>query len=142
FQTIFGIDPRTALHGVTLYVASVAQEDGVLLVYADLDAARLTSMAEGAQEHKSTKHGKHVIHSWLDEKKPEKDGVKPRTYAAIHGGKVVIFGQKETRVALALDVLDKTKPNLAASTQFGSFGDGGENAIIVGAARRLDLAAS
>ncbi len=142
FQTIFGIDPRTALHGVTLYGTSVAQEDGVLLFYADFDAARLTTMAEGAKEHKSTTHGKHMIHSWLDEKKPEKDGVKPRTYAAIHGGKVVIFGQKEGRIAQALDVLDKTKPNLTASTQFGSFGDGGENAVIVGAARKLDLPAS
>jgi len=142
FQTIFGIDPRTALHGVTLYGTSVAQEDGVLLLYADFDAARLTTLAEGAKEHKSTKHGKHVIHGWRDEKKPEKDGVKPRTYAAIHGGKVVIFGQKEGRIAQALDVLDRTKPNLAASTQFGSFGDGGENAVIVGAARKLDLPAS
>ena len=142
FQTAFGIDPRTALHGVTLYGTSAAQEDGVLLFYADLDAERLTSMAENAKEHKSTAHGKHMIHSWLDEKKPEKDGLQPRTYAAIHGGKIVLFGQKENRIAEALDVLDKTKPNLASSTQFDSFGDGGEKAIIVGAARKLDLPAS
>jgi hypothetical protein len=142
FQAIFGIDPRTALHGATLYGVSVAQEDGVLLCYADFDAARLTGLAEGAKEHRATTHGKHLIHSWLDEKKPEKDGVKPRTYAAIHGGKLVIFGQKESRIAQALDVLDRTKPNLTASAQFGSFGDGGEKAIIVGAARKLDLPAS
>lgn len=142
FQAIFSFDPRTALHGVTLYGASAAQEDGVLLLYADFDAARLTTLAEGAKEHKSTPHGKHVIHSWLDEKKPEKDGVKPRVHAAIHSGKVVIFGQKESRIAQALDVLDKTKPNLTASTQFGSFGDGGENAFILGAARKFELPAS
>ena len=142
FQAIFSFDPRTALHGVTLYGASVAQEDGVLLLYADFDAARLTTLAEGAKEHKSTKHGKHVIHSWLDEKKREKDGVKPRVYAAIHGGKVVIFGQKESRVALALDVLNKTKPNLTASTQLGKLGDGSENAIILGAARKLEMLSS
>jgi len=142
FQTIFGIDLRTALHGVTLYGTSVAQEDGVLLLYADFDAARLTSMAESAKEHKSTTHGKHLIHGWLDEKKPEKDGVKPRTYAAIHGGKIIIFGQREGRIARALDVLDRTKPNLTASPQFASFSDTGGNAVLVGAARKLDLPAS
>ena len=142
FQAIFSFDPRTALHGVTLYGASPAQEDGVLLFYADFDAARLTTLAEGAKEHESTTHGKHVIHSWLDEKKRAKDGVKPRVYAAIHGGQIVIFGQKENRVALALDVLDRTKPNLASSTQFGSLGDGGENAFALGAARKVALPAS
>jgi hypothetical protein len=139
FQAIFSIDPRTALHGVTLYGASAAQEDGVLLLYADFDAARLTTLAEGAKEHKSSTHGKHVIHSWLDEKRSEKDGVKPRAYAAIHGGKIVIFGQKESRVAQAMEVLDRTKPNLTASTRFGSLGEAADGAIIIGAARKFEL---
>jgi hypothetical protein len=141
FQAIFSFDPRKELHGVTLYGASAAQEDGVLLLYADFDAARLTTLAEGAKEHKSTTHGQHVIHSWLDEQKPAKDGVTPRAYAAIHG-KLVVFGQKESRVAQALDVLDRTTPNLTASKQFSGLASDGDGVFILGAARKFDLPSS
>ena len=89
FQAIFNLDLRTALHGLTLYGTASEPQDGVVLLYADFDAARLTTLAEGAKEHKSTTRGNHTIHSWLDEKKSAKDGVKPRTYAAIHNGKVI-----------------------------------------------------
>jgi hypothetical protein len=136
FQAIFSFDPRKELHGVTLYGASKAEEDGVLLIHADFDAARLTTLAEGAKDHKSSTHRQHTIHNWIDEKKAEKKGVKPRTYAAIHG-KVVILGQKESRVAEALDVLDRAKPNLETNPQFGKLGDGA--AFIQGAARKLEL---
>ena len=138
FQAIFNFDPRKELHGVTLYGATKAEEDGVLLIYADFDPARLTTLAEGAKDSKSATHGQHTIHNWIDEKKMEKNGVKPRTYAAIHG-KVVLFGQKESRVAEALDVLDRTKPNLAANAQFARLDD--IPAFIQGAARKPELPA-
>src|SRR4051812_18470514 len=35
FQSIFSFDLRTQLHGVTLYGATAAPEDGVLVLYAD-----------------------------------------------------------------------------------------------------------
>src|SRR5258707_3156794 len=34
FQATFGLDPRTQLHGLTLYGTNAAPEDGLLLVYA------------------------------------------------------------------------------------------------------------
>lgn len=139
FQAIFNFDPSKELHGVTLYGATKAEEDGVLLIYADFDAARLTTLAGGAKDSKSARHGGHTIHSWIDEKKMEKNGVKPRTYAAIHG-KVVIFGQREGRVAEALDVLDRTKPNLRANAQFARLDDA--PAFIQAAARKPELPAS
>jgi hypothetical protein len=139
FQAIFSFDPRKELHGVTLYGASKAEEDGVMLVYAEFDAARLTTLAKGAKDHQTAQHRQHTIHNWVDDKKKEKDGVKPRTYAAIHG-KIVVFAQKESRVAEALDVLDRAKPNLAANLEFGKLGSG--PAFIQGAARKLDLPAN
>jgi hypothetical protein len=138
-QSIFGFDPRKDLHGLTLYGATQAQEDGVLLVYADFDAARLTTLAEGAKEHESVKHGQRTIHSWIDEKKEEKNGVKPRTYAAI-AGKLVVFGQKESSVAAALDVLDRAKPSLLTNMQFAQFAPA--PAFIQGAARKPELPGS
>jgi hypothetical protein len=136
FQAIFSFDPSKDLHGVTLYGATQAEEDGVLLVYAEFDPARLTTLAEGAKEHKSVAHRQHTIHSWIDEKKTERNGVKPRTFAAI-GGKVVIFGQKESSVAEALDVLDRAKPSLLTNVQFARLT--GAPAFIQGAARKPEL---
>lgn len=135
-QAISGFDPGKDLHGVTLYGATKSEEDGILLVYADFDAARLTTLAEGAKEHTSVTHGAYTIHSWIDEKKPEKNGVKPRTYAAI-AGKTVVFGQKESSVADALDVLARTRPNLLTNTQFARLADA--PAFILGAARKPEL---
>jgi len=136
FQAIFSFDPSKELHGLTLYGGTKAEEDGVLLVYADFDAARLTTLAEGAKDHKSVTHGGYTIHSWIDEKKMEKNGVKPRTYAAI-AGTVVVFGQKESCVADALDILSRTKPNLMTNAQFARLAEA--PAFIQGAARKPEL---
>jgi len=141
FQAIFNFDLRTGLRGFTLYGTASEPEDGVMLVYADFDAARLTTLAEGAKEHKSTTRGNHTVHSWLDEKKPAKDGVKPRSYAAIHNGRV-IFAQKESRVVDALDVLDRIRPNLSASPAYAGLGANADSSFIVGAARKIELPAS
>jgi hypothetical protein len=141
FQAIFSFDPRKELHGLTLYSTSSLPEDGMMLVYADFDAARLTTLAEGAKEHKSTTRGNHTIHSWLDEKKPAKDGVKPRTYAAIHGGRV-IFAQKESQVVDALDVLDRLSSNLSANTKYAGLGANTDASFLVGAARKIEVPSS
>lgn len=138
-KAVFNVDPRKDLHGVTLYGAAKSEADGVVVAYADFDAARLVTLVEANKDYESTKHGAHTIHSWIDEKKKEKDGVKPRTYGAIYKGKVLIIGQKETRVAEALDVMDKSKPNLTTSTQFARLGADTERGFIIGAARKLDL---
>lgn len=138
-QAVFNVDPRKDLHGVTLYGATKAESDGVVVAYADFDAARLVTLVEANKDYESTKHGTHTIHSWIDEKKKEKDGVKPRTYGAIYQGKVLILGQKDTRIAEALDVMDQRKPNLTTSTQFARLGRNGETGFVIGAARKLDL---
>jgi len=139
FQTIFNFDLRKQLHGVTLYSAGQRPQDGVLLVYADFEAERLITLAKGAKDYQGTTYKAHVIHNWIDEKKKGKEGVQPRVYAAIHGGRVVIFGQQEPCVARALDVLDRATANLAGSTLFAQLGAGGSGGFIQAAARKLDL---
>jgi len=140
FQSIFNFDLRKQLHGLTLYSTGKAPQDGVLLVHADFDADRLLTLAKAARDYQSTTYKRHVIHNWIDDKKKKaKDGAKPRVYAAIYGGHVVIFGQQEPRVAQALDVLDRAAPNLASSGQFPQLGASGSTDFIQGAARKLDL---
>ena len=51
FQSMFSFDPRSALHGLTLYSAGSSPEDGVLVVYADFDAGRLVTMAPSVKYH-------------------------------------------------------------------------------------------
>lgn len=136
FQAIFSFDPRKALHGVTLYGGSKEAEDGVLLVYADFDAARLTTLAEGAEDHHVASHRQYAIHNWLDANRPTRHGAKARTYAAIRGN-CVVFAQKEARVAETLDVMDGLKPNISANGDFARLGSG--PAFLQAAARRIDL---
>ncbi len=142
FTTIFNFDPRKDLHGFTLYSVGKSPEDGLLLLYADVDPARLEVFARAAKDYKSASHNQHVIHSFIDDKRPAKDGVKPRTYASIVGTKLVVLSQREARVAGALDVLDKTAPNLSGSSGFPNLGAAGGSFAVEAAARKLDLSDS
>ena len=139
FQTIFNFDPRKQLHGLTLYSTGKAPEDGVLLVYADFDPERLVTLAKAAKDYASTTNKQHIIHNWIDDKKKARNGVKPRVYAAIQGGRIVVFAQQEARVAQALDVLDRASPNLAGGTVFPQLGATGGASFIQAAARKMDI---
>jgi hypothetical protein len=135
FQAVFNFDLRSQLHGVTIYGTSTSAEDGVMLVHADFDAARLTTLAQAANGYQSSTHRQHTIHSWIDEKRPAKSDLKPRVYAAIHGNKVV-FAHSQNRVAEALDVLDRVVPNLSSNAAFANFGNDGS--FVHGAATKFD----
>ena len=140
FQLMFSFDPRTALHGLTLYSTGAAPEDGVLVVYADFDPGRLVTLAKAARDYQTEMHRIYTIHNWVDDKKMKKQGGTPRTYAAISGNRV-IFGQKQDRVAGALDAMDRISPNLAGSKAFASFSNG-SGTFLQAAARKFDMPAS
>lgn len=138
FQTIFGVDPRKDLHGITAYSTTKAEPDGVIVAYADFDAERLVTLVAANPDYEVVDHGQHKIHSWIDEKKKAKDGVKPRSYGAIYKDKIII-GQKQSRVAEALDLLDRKGANLTGNAAFSRLGNAGEGTFVIGAARALDL---
>lgn len=142
YKVLLSFDPRKSLHGVTLYGATAAPEDGVALIYADFDPAHLSRMAGMAEDAQSTTNRLHVIYSWVDAKRREKEGGEPRTYAAIYGKAVVIFGQKEQRVAAALNALDGVNPTLNINDWFPKSALAGGTSVIQGAARKLDLKGS
>lgn len=131
-QMMVNFDPRTQLHGATLYTTGNDSKDGVLIVYADFEPERLVTLARAAKEYQSAVHGNHAIHSWIDDKKAD----KPRVYAAIHRSRV-LFGQRQTTVAAALDVLDGSA-NLQSSGLFPQLGTG--SAFIQAASRKIDVA--
>jgi len=135
FQAISNIDLRRQLHGATLYSRSSDPKDGVLIVYADIDAERLTTLAKAANEYEGITHNRYVIHGWVDENKGEKDGAKRRTYAAIHK-RGVVFGQRASAVSMALDVLDGTAAALAGNRNLPHLGAGNDSGMFLQAAAR------
>lgn len=142
FEAMFGFDPRKALHGITIFNAGAGQENAVMLVYADFDAERLTKLARGARDYASVKHGKHVVHNWIDDKKEKalkqqgKEGAAPRTYAAITGNRV-LFSERREALTKALDVIDGASTSLSQSKNYTDLGTG--NAFLQASALKLDL---
>jgi hypothetical protein len=139
FQTIFNLDPRKQLHGLTLYSTGKAPEDGVLLVYGEFEPDRLVTLAKGAKDYQSIGYKQHTIHSWINEQKIGSNGVTPRVYAEFPSERMVICAQKSARVAEALDVLDHKAPSLADGTLFPQLGASGTTSFMQAAARKLDI---
>ena len=140
FQAMFSFDPRTALRGVTLYSTGAAPEDGVLIVYADFDPGRLVTLAKAARDYQSAPHRSYAIHNWIDDKKMQKSGGTPRTYAAINGNRV-IFAQKEDRVAKTLDAMDGIAPILVGSKAITGL-SGAKGVFLEAVARKFELPSS
>lgn len=141
-QSVVSIDLRTQLHGTTLYSTDTAPEDAVLIIYADFDPERLVTLAKAANNSQHSAYKTHTIYNWIDDKKHKsKAGVKPRVYAAVDGARV-IFGQKEERVAQALDVSDGASPNLSSNDLFPQFGAAGDPSFLEAAALKFQISDS
>jgi hypothetical protein len=138
-QSLVGVDIATQLHGLTLYNSGNSgadAKDGVLIVYADFDADKLSNLAQVAKDPQSTKHHGITIRSWTDEKKSE-DGNEKRIYGAIKGNRVIL-GRQESTVASALDVLDGGA-SLAGSRNFPQLGAADSPKCVQAAAHHFDL---
>ena len=138
FQAIVGVDPRTQLHGATLYGIGPAPEQALLMIYADFDTAHLVTLAKAAKDSQINPHGNVDIYNWLDENKQATNGFPPRIYAAIQGNRV-LFGQREDCVSRALDVLAGITPNLTSGNAFLELGQPGAAHFVEAAARKLVL---
>jgi hypothetical protein len=136
-SAIFDFDLRKQLHGLTVYTTEEHPKDGALIVYADFDPDRLTTLAKGMDGFQSVTNGSHVIYSWMDKNKKGKGGDGSRVCGAILGHRVV-FGQDETHLADALDVIDGKSPNFAAKKIFAEPA-AGETVIVQGVMLKFDF---
>jgi hypothetical protein len=136
---IFNFDLRKHLNGITLSSPTQDKEDSTVVLYGTFDAERLATLAKAARDPKEEKHGAHIIRSWVDEKKSAQTGVDQRTHGCLYSPGVLVMGAKAQRVSEVLDVLDRKRPSLGASTGFAGLGTSKENAILAGAARKLDV---
>lgn len=136
FTQISSIDVQKQLHGVSLYDTTMKEEDGVLIVYADLQPENLVTLAKGMDEYEASEHKGHTIHSWIDKGHHFGPGRgNRRTFAAIQGSRL-IFGQSQAAVTGALDVIDGG-PSLATSKNFAGLGTRGKSTFVQAAASKL-----
>jgi hypothetical protein len=134
---IFDFDLRKQLHGLTVYTTEEHPKDGALIVYADFDPNRLINLAKAADGFHCDTNGSHVIYSWLDDKKKGKGGEAPRVCGAILGQRVV-FGQNESHLADALDVLDGKTPSFSGKKGLPPAADG-ESILVQGVMLKFDF---
>jgi hypothetical protein len=134
---IFDFDLRKQLHGLTVYTTEEHPKDGALIVYADFDPNRLITLAKAMEGYQTATNGSHVIYSWVDDKKKAKDGERPRVCGAILGQKVV-FGQDETHLADALDVIDGKGPSFSGKKGLPEAA-AGESILLQGVMLKFDF---
>jgi hypothetical protein len=108
-RTLWRFDPRTDLHGITVFGTQLKKDTGVAIVHAKVDQKFLLEMVKLAPEYQASTHGKFDLHSWKHGKKREN--------AAFFKPDVMVFGGSPDELKAALDVLDGTKPSLAQKTE-------------------------
>jgi hypothetical protein len=137
---IFSFDPRTELHGATIYTKAETPQEGVLIVYADFDSNRVLNLGMLAPGFHSITNGSHMIYSWIDEKEKAKDddGGNPHIYASIRG-KRLILGKAESSVNSALNVLDGADPSLSGGKSFPELNEAAPGTFIQAVVRKFDF---
>jgi hypothetical protein len=135
---IFSFDPRTELHGATIYTKAETPQEGVLIIYADFDSNRVLNLGMLAPGFHTLTNGPHLIYSWIDEKEKAKEESNPHIYAAIRGDRIIL-GKAEGSVASALDVLDGNEPSLAGEKSLSDLGAAGTGNFIQAVVRKFDF---
>jgi hypothetical protein len=107
---LFNFDFRTQLHGLTIYTTAKNSKEGVLIVYADFDASRLTALAQAASGSRAVTNGSHVIYSWVQKKEDADSEGDARVYGTIVGHRV-LFSKDASIITQAVAVLDGSSPN-------------------------------
>lgn len=134
FAEHFGFDPRTDLHGITLYGSKISKDEGVMIVSAAVDKQRLLQMAEKAPCHEVADYKDFKIHTWMH----KKGKYEHKVSGAFFQDDRMVFGSTVEKVQKALDVLKGEGANLAGKKDSPLAQEDPAGAIFV--ARAVDLA--
>lgn len=103
-----GMDPRSDLHGITLYGSKICKGEGILIVHATVDKELLLKKAEKAPCHEVTDYKDFKIHTWMH----RKGKLEHKVAGAFFKDDVLVFGPNVEKVQKALDVLKGDASNL------------------------------
>lgn len=124
-QNLFGFDLLSDLTDVTLF-GSGKEDEAAVVLSGKIGRAHLEQVITQADQYQSSTHGAAILHHWDDQGKTQ--------HAAFHGDDTVIISGQKDLVLLALDVLSKKKPALAADLTLPS-----TNPVIVAFAKIKDI---
>lgn len=110
-QATLGMKLSSDIHDVTLYGQSFGP-DGVVIVHAALNRAKLLSLVQKTKNLKSSDLRGRTIFTW-DEENPKDQANGPHTSAgAFIDDATVVLGHDKGSIVAALDVIDGKKPAL------------------------------
>jgi hypothetical protein len=113
---VLRFDPLTDLADITLYGKSKTPAEAVALFGGTFDEQHLTTLLKANASYEASLHGKHTIHSWIDEAKPRQG----RQYGCIPSSGKLLISQGLPMLQEALNVLDGTLPSLDVMKTFGA----------------------
>lgn len=129
FKAIFQFDPREDLESVTLYGMGRAKEGGVALLQGRFNTDQLVTLIKGNENYDSEVHGSRIVHSWIDEKKPNK-----RKYGCIVRNDQVLVGDSEKLVKHAVDVLEGRARTMTDGQSLPGLADAAKSTFFIGSA--------
>lgn len=97
-KTLLGMDLAHDIHGMTFYGTQIGKHEGVALIFADMDAERLSALSAALPGREAAEHGECEIHSWKKHNKT--------MAAAFHSPSLLVIGSSVDAVRSALDVLN------------------------------------
>jgi hypothetical protein len=106
FAAIFNFDPREDLTGITLYGAEGRAERSAVVLYGAFDGKRLVTLVRANESYRTVKHGREILHSWLDEDE------QTRTYGWIGDG-MAVLSKGRSMIEQVVDVMIRKAPGLS-----------------------------
>jgi hypothetical protein len=137
-QGMFDFDPRTQLHGATIYASSGNPPEGVLIVYADFDSNRVVALGRLAPGFAVITNGSRSLYTWIDQKAKANSNCADcnHIFAAIRGNRIIL-SKGEAPLTTALDVMDGSAPSLKGDKALADLG--GDGNVIQAVVRKFDF---
>lgn len=138
FKTAFSFNPIEDIKSVTIYGQGQDKKKAVAIFRASYDQAVLTSLVNMNPQYEVVNHGKHIIHSWVDEKNTEGE----RVYGAFYGNDTVVMSVGKDALVHSLDVMDGKAESLKDLYLYDldDFQDENEGVFIIAAAKDVQQA--
>ncbi|MBN2430667.1 MAG: hypothetical protein JXQ27_04295 [Acidobacteria bacterium] len=120
------LDPYTDLFGLTLFGTNGRHSESVVCLQGNFDRKALLDRLGEHKEYQELAHGQHTIYKW--------DSKQCATFA---GSNLIYFGQSETAIRQALDVLDGFAPSIAETEHLAWLNQAPANAFAVAAVENM-----
>ena len=131
FKSVFSFNPVEDIKSITIYGKGQDEANAVVIIKGNFDMDVLENLIRQNPYYEEKKHGKYVLHSWIDEKKVDQ-GAK-RQFGTFHN-KDILLGAGADSIGKALDVLDGKARNARQKGLFKALKKSDKNAFIVAAA--------